>query len=103
MLKAGVIEPSHSPWSFPVVLVKKKDRSWRFCVDYRRLNDVTRKDLYLLPCIDEALDYIAGSRWFSLLDLRNGYWQVELAPEARAPSARDCGSFFTCRSDCAML
>lgn len=62
MRTAGVIEPSASLWSSPVVLVKKKDDSWRFCVDYRRLNEVTRKDSYPLPCIDEALDYGGGSR-----------------------------------------
>ena len=52
-------------------------------MDYRRLNKVTRKDSYPLPRIDDALDYIGGSSWFSSLDLRSGYWQVELAPEAR--------------------
>lgn len=83
MLEAGVIEPSDSPWSSPVVLVKKKDDSWRFCVHYRQLNSMTYKDSYLLPRIDEVLEHIAGSRWFSSLDLHNGYWQVELALEAR--------------------
>lgn len=76
MLIAGVIDPSDSPWSSPVVLVKKKDNSWRFCVDYRHLNDATRKNSYLLPCIDEASDYITGAQWFSSLDLCNRYWHV---------------------------
>ena len=81
MAAAGVIEPSNSPWTAPAVLVRKKDQTWRFCVDYRRLNYVTRKDSYPLPQIDNALDKIAGSRLFSSLDLLSGYWQVHLMPE----------------------
>ncbi|KAI3374796.1 hypothetical protein L3Q82_021352 [Scortum barcoo] len=91
MVEAGIIEPSTSPWAAPVVLVKKKDDTWRFCVDYRLLNNVTRKDSYPLPRVDDALDCIAGSRWFSSLDLRSGYWQVELAPEARPKTAFSIG------------
>ena len=91
MAAAGVIEPSNSPWTAPAVLVRKKDQSWRFCVDYRRLNDVTRKDSYPLPRIDDALDDIAGSRLFSSLDLRSGYWQVHLTAEARAKTAFSIG------------
>ncbi|KAJ8401545.1 hypothetical protein AAFF_G00378620 [Aldrovandia affinis] len=62
MAAARVIEPSNSPWAAPTVLVKKKDNSWCFCVDYRRLNVVTRKDSYPLPRIDDTLDYISGSK-----------------------------------------
>ena len=65
MLKKGVIEPSTGPWSSPIVLVKKKDRSLRFCVDFRKLNDVTKKDAYPLPRIDETLDVLAEAKWFS--------------------------------------
>jgi hypothetical protein len=63
MAAGGVIEPSSSPWAAPPVLVRNKDGNWRFCVDYRRLNEVTRKDSYPLPRIDGALDYIGGSSW----------------------------------------
>ncbi|KAJ8416544.1 hypothetical protein AAFF_G00358320 [Aldrovandia affinis] len=70
--------------------------SWRFCVDYRRRNAVTRKDSYPLPRIDDALDHISGSRWFSSLDLRSGHWQVEQAPDTvqvgpEVPQSRDDG------------
>uniref|UniRef100_A0A669C557 Gypsy retrotransposon integrase-like protein 1 n=1 Tax=Oreochromis niloticus TaxID=8128 RepID=A0A669C557_ORENI len=91
MAEAGIIEPSNSPWAAPAVLVRKKDGTWRFCVDYRLLNSITRKDSYSLPRIDDALDDIAGSCWFSSLDLRSGYWQVELTPEARPKTAFSIG------------
>jgi len=91
MAAAGVIEPSDSPWAAPAVLVRKKYDSWRFCVDYRRLNAVTTKDSYPLPHIDDTLDYITGSGWFSSLDMRGGYWQVEVAPEARPKTAFTIG------------
>lgn len=88
MEKAGLIEPSTSSWAAPVVMVPKKQKpDWRFCVDFRPLNKVTKKDPYPLPRVDEALDSVAGSKWFSSLDLRSGYWQVPLAPEARPKTA----------------
>ena len=81
MLDEGLIRPSDSPWASPVVLVKKKDGSTRFCVDYRKLNEVTRKDAYPLPRIDSCFDCLGKSQWFCTLDLRSGYWQVPVAEE----------------------
>ena len=83
----GVVRPSTSPWSSPVVMVRKKDGGWRFCVDYRKVNSVTRQDAYPLPRIDATLDSLAGSVFFTTLDLASGYWQVELDDEAKEKSA----------------
>ena len=87
MVKNGVVTSSTSPWSSPIVLVKKKDGITRFCVDYRKLNDVTRKDAYPLPRIDETLDALGGAAYFSTMDLASGYWQVEVDPSDRDKTA----------------
>ena len=86
-LKILRISPSQSPWASPIVIVAKKDGSTRFCVDYRRLNAVTRKDAYPLPRVDDSLDTLTGSKWFSTLDLRSRYWPVEVAPEHQTKTA----------------
>ncbi len=78
MLDKGVIEPCQSSWASPVVLVTEKDGSTRFCVDYCKVNKVTRKDAYPLPRIDDTLDALRGSQYFSTLDLYSSYWQVKM-------------------------
>ena len=92
MSEQGLIEESHSPWSSPLVLVRKKDGTLRCCVDYRLLNNVTMKDSYPLPRIDETLDALSGSQWFSTLDLKSGYHQIALADKDRPKTAFSSGS-----------
>ena len=99
MLDVGAIRPSNSPWASAVVLVRKKDGKLWFCIDPQKLNTRTIKDAYSLPRIDETLDCLNGVEWFSSLDLKLGYWQVEMKEDSKALTAftvRPLG-FYECK------
>ena len=98
MLDLGAIRRSKSPWSSAVVLVRKKDGKLRFCIDLRKLNMRTVKENYSLPRIEHQLEQLIGAEWFSTLDLKSGYWQVELTEEAEPYTAFTCGplGFYEC-------
>ena len=87
LLDEGIFQFSYSPWSSPVVLVKKKDGNTRFCVDYRQLNSVTKKDNYPLPRIDDALDRLNGAKYFSSMDCDQAYYQVPVSKEDKEKTA----------------
>ena len=87
MQENGVISPSSSPWASPVVLVRKKDGTLRFCIDYRELNSVTKADTFPLPRIDDLLDQLNNAEYFSTLDLASGFWQVQVHPTSKEKTA----------------
>ena len=98
MLDIGAIHQLHSLWASAVVLVWKKDGGLRFCTDLRSLNNWTVKDAYLLPQIDKTLDSLQGSQWFSSLDLKCRYWQVEMDEESKPLTTFTVGplGFYEC-------
>ena len=91
MIEVGAIHKSNSPWASAVVLVRKKDGSLRFCIDLQKLNAHTIKDAYSLPRIDETLDCLGGATIFTSLDLKSGYWQVEMEEESKPLTAFTVG------------
>ena len=95
MQQNDIIEPSISPWALPIVLVWKKYGSARFCVDYRRLNNITKKNSYLLPRNDDTLDTLSGHQWFSTLDLKSDYWNIEMHSDDRKMTVFTTGRNFS--------
>ena len=100
MLDAGMIQPSNSPWCNAVVLIRKKDGSLRFCIDFRRLNSLTVKDSYPLPHICETLESLAGAAHYTTIDMNSGFWQVLMDKESKQYTAFTLGSMglYECES-----
>uniref|UniRef100_A0A8C8DU84 ribonuclease H n=1 Tax=Oryzias sinensis TaxID=183150 RepID=A0A8C8DU84_9TELE len=90
LIKAGVIKESRSQYASPIVVVRKKNGSIRICIDYRTLNSRTIPDQYTIPRVDDALDCLTGSKWFSVLDLRSGYYQIAMSEEDKEKTAFIC-------------
>ena len=87
MLEMDIIEPSKSPYIFPIVLVKKSDQTIRFCIDFRNLNKLTVFDAEPIPNPDEIFSKLANCKYFSKIDLRKGYWQIKLTEESKEKTA----------------
>jgi hypothetical protein len=88
LLEAGIISPSRSPWASPVLLVPKKGTTqMRMCIDYRKLNEVTKKEIYAFPRIDDVLDSLGGKMWFTTLDLASGYFQIPMDEDSKEKTA----------------
>ena len=92
MLDGGAIRPSQSAWCNAMVLVQKKDGGLRFCIDFRRLNARTKKDSYPLPRMQEIMESMVGARFFSMMDLKSGFWQVKMSEKSRQYTAFTVGS-----------
>ena len=92
MLDGGAIHPSQSPWCNAVVLVRKKDGSLHFCIDFRCLNTKTKKDSYPLPQMQETMESMVGAHHFSCMDLKSGFWQVKMSEKAHQYTAFTVGS-----------
>ena len=90
LLQAGIISESRSPYASPIVIVRKKNGTIRMCIDYRFLNSRTIPDQCTTPCIDDALNALTGSQWFSVLDLRSGYYQIAMSEEDKEKTAFIC-------------
>jgi hypothetical protein len=87
MQRHRFIEESQSPWSSPFVLVRKKNGEFRLCVNYRKLSNVTKKDSSPMPRINDIMYTLAGAKWFSDLNLKSGYWQVDVHPDDKEKTA----------------
>ena len=92
MLDRGAIRPSNSPWCNAIVLIRKKDGTLRFCIDFQRLNARTKKDSYPLPQMQEMMESMVGVRFFSSMDLKSGFWQVKMLEQSRQYTAFTVGS-----------
>lgn len=90
LLQAGIIKESRSPYASPIVVVWKRNDAVRMCIDYRLLNSRTIPDQYTTPCIEDALNAFTGSRWFSVLDLRSGYYQIAMSEADKEKTAFIC-------------
>lgn len=95
MLAADIIQPSQSPWASPIVIVRKSDNTYRFCVDYRKLNKVSIPDAYPLPFVSATLDKLRDAQYLTTLDIESAYWQIPVAKESQPLTAfvvpdRDC-------------
>lgn len=90
LLAAGIIRESESPFASPIVVVRKKDNSVRLCIDFRKLNSQTIKDAYALPNLEEVFSALTGSKWFSVLDLKSGYYQIEMEEADKSKTAFVC-------------
>lgn len=87
MLKDGIVEPSDSPWASPIILVKKPDGKYRFCVDFRQLNRVTKRDAYPLPFVMATLDKLREAHFLTTLDIKSAYWQIPLSADSKSLTA----------------